>query len=828
MALVVTFRLPVDVCAALIPGYGTPLADGAAIKAAVLDLLSRALDTNTAPLAVDIPPTEQVERINLSLKNTLLAPIKELAKQHHIAESLICQRLLAGLAANAQGVASEVLPAGCELLEGAWALMPGKQRRVAQAQVYVNLKAALSDGQIAMIEAATGVGKTMAILLAAEERLRSIPDSRVVIAVPTLSIMRQFAGAYQEMIGAGISLHPMTTLFGRREFVSAASLSSLKDEPKYLQHREAIQAWMNQNGAPAPDAPSEKSWLSSTLRDIAPGFPVEACALSDLPDENDPGFLAYQAQFDHELREGQEILICTHAMLAVSTKMRYWAAQRNADFKALREKEVNLMLSIKAENDASIKKLLQEQLRETQVARAIYGAEISENAGKLPPFRYLIVDEAHQLENAMSAANASYLAIHDIIRKAEACHKAGLGFSAAKLTELRSTVDRIRAVAGMAAGESVLLQRDGGRAAILAREALSALLAACSFRCKNKKALSATENYLLRQFDYTRLILKNAIENTSHSVRSTLKFSPVREYPQLYVGANRVDGLLGSLWASMTAAACISATLYAPSKKGFSCYFQRRILAIPEGRGKEFPPVTPSWMFDAIQYFELPSASEPLCPPSRSDKLSPAEAEQAESRWLAGLATKIERIQQDAAGGTLVLMTSYDSIEKIGKHLSPPLKEIAILGSLRSSLTEQSIAFLSFSMAGKKPVWFATGAAWTGLDIGGHEPIHNLLGCSGLPAKEDNILTDLVIPRLPFGINKSVTHEYRIQTEPATPWEILDMTSRLKQGLGRLVRRHGLPNNRRIFLLDGRLKKLGFGAIHDRVAVIVKPYLHLK
>lgn len=55
-----------------------------------------------------------------------------------------------------------------------------------------------------------------------------------------------------------------------------------------------------------------------------------------------------------------------------------------------------------------------------------------------------------------------------------------------------------------------------------------------------------------------------------------------------------------------------------------------------------------------------------------------------------------------------------------------------------------------------------------------------------------------------------MTHHHRAATQNKVPWELLDTSMRLKQGLGRLVRREGLPHNRRIFMLDGRVNDRQF------------------
>lgn len=827
MATVVTFRVPVDACSVLVPGYGTPAVDGLSVKAALKEVIGQALSAGVEPAAVEIPPSTQTERINLSLKDAEAKQVRAIAKAHGIPDSIACQQLIMGYLQSAPGSVADIVPAGCELLQEAWAKSKtGKTPRVAQAQVFLNLRDAFADGQVALVEAATGVGKTMAMLLAAEERLRTIPDSRVVIAVPTIAIMRQFATTHRDLEQSGMDIHPFATLFGRREFVSREALLDVLDNPKYVDYRTAIGAWIKLNGEAMPDAPFDSAWLVSTLRQIAPGFPVEACVLPDVPADDDPGFLAYQRQFAHAERDTQEILLCTHAMLSISTRQRHWGAVRHESYQALKRQELELMLAIKDEKDAATKTQMRQRLQELQGERLLHGAELTDMLGKLPPFRYLMVDEAHQLEAAMSAANASYLSIHSLVQKVTACHAAGLGITAAKLAAAKAAVQRLKGAANHATGDDVTLT-DSGAAAVVAREALVELLDACTVGRARKKQLTAGERHLHQQLLYACAVLKSACTARNQNTQASVRFSPVREFPQVYVGTSRVDGLLSSLWAGVKAAACVSATLYVPKAEGYSSNYSRRLLSIPDGRFKDYAPVTPLWLYESVIGVGMPPTTSALAPPSRSDRLTPTDQEAAEGRWLAGVAEAVVRIHETAAGGVLVLMTSYDAIRKLSKVFRAGLHAQAVFASLDVSLAEQSIAFLKLSRAGAKPIWFATGGAWTGLDIGGHEPYRDLLGEAMLPAAEDHVVTDLVIPRLPFGINRTVTHEFRVKTDPRTPWEVLDMLSRFKQGIGRLVRRAGLPANRRIFLLDSRIHGPKLAHVGQRVAEVLRPYRRL-
>ena len=204
-----------------------------------------------------------------------------------------------------------------------------------------------------------------------------------------------------------------------------------------------------------------------------------------------------------------------------------------------------------------------------------------------------------------------------------------------------------------------------------------------------------------------------------------------------------------------------------------------------------------------------------------------SERQAAHNVWLEDVAQAIEQVYASAQGGVLVLMTSYDSTRTIAKLLPQHLQRDMIVATKDQSTTSQATGFLRLSHAGRKPLWLATGAAWTGLDVGGHTPWKALFGTE-LQADQDNVMTDLVIPRLPYGLNKSLTHEYRLESQPGVPWEILDTMLRFRQGLGRPVRREGLEPNRRFFMLDSRINEPKFRGMKAYITSILTPYRQLE
>jgi CRISPR type IV-associated DEAD/DEAH-box helicase Csf4 len=70
-------------------------------------------------------------------------------------------------------------------------------------------------------------------------------------------------------------------------------------------------------------------------------------------------------------------------------------------------------------------------------------------------------------------------------------------------------------------------------------------------------------------------------------------------------------------------------------------------------------------------------------------------------------------------------------------------------------------------------------------------------------AELDLLLTDLVIPAIPFGTNRTMTHAARV-AYAKFPAEKSEAMMTFRQWLGRPVRREGLAH-RRIWVLDGRL-----------------------
>lgn len=159
------------------------------------------------------------------------------------------------------------------------------------------------------------------------------------------------------------------------------------------------------------------------------------------------------------------------------------------------------------------------------------------------------------------------------------------------------------------------------------------------------------------------------------------------------------------------------------------------------------------------------------------------------------MAEKIGSIAQNAAGGTLVLCTSYQNVSVLAERVMAVLGDRLIYQQPTSSAHLCAKLFRERYAQGVMPVWIGVGVAWTGID----------LSDSGVAAEDDRLITDLVVTRLPLGVNRSITHQRRVAISGFSV-VAQEAAWQFRQGLGRLVRREGVPQ-RNLWALDARLKE---------------------
>jgi CRISPR type IV-associated DEAD/DEAH-box helicase Csf4 len=145
-----------------------------------------------------------------------------------------------------------------------------------------------------------------------------------------------------------------------------------------------------------------------------------------------------------------------------------------------------------------------------------------------------------------------------------------------------------------------------------------------------------------------------------------------------------------------------------------------------------------------------------------------------------------------------------------------------LFSSKKLAFQRQRQLFIDAYLKKDRPVWFALGSAWTGLDLSGQQ--------YNIPAKDDYLLNDLIIPKVPFGLNTSMTglsRNARWTTAKGVTVSFPtssrnDAAFLFKQGVGRLIRREGVPQ-KHLWVLDSRIwlkNKKVYGVFQD----ILKPY----
>jgi Rad3-related DNA helicase len=277
---------------------------------------------------------------------------------------------------------------------------------------------------------------------------------------------------------------------------------------------------------------------------------------------------------------------------------------------------------------------------------------------------------------------------------------------------------------------------------------------------------------------------------TSYDFEARVTFSPKLRLPSVTVGPSFLRHHFESLWNSCESACLLSATLYVCERPGqFSSRFIRLKLCIPSHRVLETKPFIAPWIYNSpTLYSPDPDHACAFVYPGESQG-SPLELE----NWLITIANSISNLAKDAAGGTLVLCNSYADSEALGNRLYA-LERRLIIQTREDSFKALTSIFKEKARAGDRPVWLATGPAWTGLDLR-DELAEN--------ASDDTILTDLVITRSPMGRNRTAAHLARV-SQIGFEQELLDAAFTLRQGFGRLIRREDL-RDRRIWFLDGRI-----------------------
>jgi len=689
---------------------------------------------------------------------------------------------------NAQSIASCLILAQyrLDMMEKKRALMTHTLERIVadggiafrqgQSEATMTLRMKLSSkDDILMLESPTGSGKTLSELCAATDLWAANPGKLIVIAVPTLQLMRQIEQEYSIVQDVLQDDAPeIGFIVGRDNFISLNQFQNTLNDPDNAHLVDAAHAWLDTAARMDGTSISRLPYQTRDLQNAIPLFPP--CSIDDLTDEDDPGMMAYRAQFTRAKSVG--ILVVTHTMLALDTKLkriRAMQASKEDGLTTTTLKKTHALAIADVGNEEITR--LDEFLTEHYATYDVTGV--------LPEFDCLIVDEGHLLEQAFSRINSDEFSLYGLLRNE--C------LTETNRTQMRRAFDMlVKTGKGMRDNKIDLSSSS-------ASDSLDHITSILSILKRSRKK----DSEIRRAISMMNSLIKNVHRA---GFTASVDYSPVYRYPRLRVGAKSSFIFLQFLWAKTKTAAILSATLLLPDSTGdWSPSYVSRNLCIPKDRIRIAHLPTPDWLTKPVTIF-MPEVRQIgarfwLQPPSsrRTGNIvqDGIEYQSAIDIWVTDeLVPVMSWIANTAAGGTLVLLSSYQLAEKLHSQLHA-YHDRMVVASSDFPMSAQKKLYEDIHATGRQPIWISVGGAWTGLNLKDD-------AIADSDALNDMFVTDLVIPRLPMGMNRSISHEYRVSYLGWT-MEISETLMLLKQGIGRLVRREGIAHNRRIFILDARL-----------------------
>lgn len=198
-------------------------------------------------------------------------------------------------------------------------------------------------------------------------------------------------------------------------------------------------------------------------------------------------------------------------------------------------------------------------------------------------------------------------------------------------------------------------------------------------------------------------------------------------------------------------------------------------LFVPDERQMEFAPIQADWLLKPVTVF-LPEKDDVA-------GLTPDDGDGREA-WISAMAEQIAG-GEAICDGTLVLSTSRATSHDLSLAVAARVGADRVLDGSTMRVSAGRAKYVAAARSGMRPIWFAQGPAWTGLDL------------------PDDTIDTLFVTRLPYPRpDADDTSGARTSSYGAAQMSTMMMT--LKQGIGRLVRIRG-ARPKRVVVLDGRV-----------------------
>lgn len=675
-------------------------------------------------------------------------------------------------------------------------------------------------------ELGTGSGKTLLALTLA--KTAATTGQRTWIAVPSLSIQKQFLAEYTQRFGKNNRVL-VALVSGRNEFVSEQRLLSiLEDEKPTKENNQWLtqaQLWIDRL-ADKPHGADRRRWLMGSFFEHVKDFPYadsDICITTECLSD-DAGVLSYEDQFN--LADRSDIVILSHHYLAMETMARVRAGVIGL---SKDEQAKDLVKAIFSESRIGARpgqKLTHAEVlalidQKNQICASLFDPN---EVGRLVLPNKLIVDEAHQLEENFSSANTIKISVRRLPILFAKLMKLKLIKSTESETpptriyeKLQSVCTRLSSTNVSSPGAKVFLNWSSpspkDKAITEYAEDLATIMTSFAINGNIEEASN------LRRSQYA---FKRMLSAARYNV-ALFSNSPIRQYPQILFGSTNHAADFRMLFNALGVESTIllSATIFLPSIGGAwsSTRFLSNLGLRPEETtGLRIEPQ--AWLTQPVTVYMAPKPSDISRDFGAGHTiLHPSNDQKETQTWIKQLSVLCDWSTSTAAGGTLILMTSYESASLLYKELlkqAPSLKDAVLLSGpqLGARPSDLSARFIELYQSGIRPVWIAVGSVWTGLNLS--DPSR--------PAEQDNLLTDLIIPRTPYSLNQSISAAAKGLTAAKHIQALEEAGSTLKQGIGRLVRREGVPCNRRIFYIDSRIYEKNKKALLNMSTALLRPY----
>ncbi len=655
-------------------------------------------------------------------------------------------------------------------------VIPQYEARVGQVQMALRVTDALNDGEVALLEAGTGTGKSLAYLVPAA-LWATHNQTRVAVATYTIALQGQLANSDLQLLHrAGLDFRH-AVLMGRSNYLCRRKLALAMDESSggSTAAMERIAEWARTS----PDG---------TRGDLA--FPV---------DEED--WDRVQSDPDQTLR-----VRCPH----YADCFYYQARRAAADAHVVVVNHHLLLADLGAKHDSG-------------------------GVGVLPRFDRVILDEGHHLEDAATLLYQGQLSIQGIRRSVRGVasrkkrtgalerirrqHFGGIGHLAADDIEMgtQHLDDALAAVEVLQAdapawmetiGEAAQLQREG---TVRANEEFRSTPQWSSQIAPSLSVIRAALHRAIRPLDGLLDVLDSLPEEAQ------------AVHPQPFFDIRRARRRLGSLLE-------LCSELSEPDPAWVTWLERdRRHKQGPAARLCQAPiqvgPMLRQQLFESMQSVVVTSATLTVAQRFEhvSDRIGLSDCARVTTgdfpspfdyttQAILGIPRDVpspnETGFQDAVcqvvldaiqtsdGGAFVLCTSFALVD----HLYAECK--AQLGEDRPLLKQRQMGrerLLSLFRADRRSVLFGTDSFWEGIDVKGDQ------------------LRLVIIPRLPFRVPTEPVQQARHERleeqglDPFRAYSLPQAVLRFRQGFGRLIRTQ--QDTGAVLLLDRRVTSHWYGRV---------------